>query len=297
MAVYNEADIIAQCLQYHIGAGLEFLVLDNGSSDDSLSIAEGYLGRGVLGIRRITTETYRWAYLLDTLLEWSEDFEAKWCFLVDADTFLEAPSSEVTLAAGVREVELQGYNVINFDHFEFWPVGDERPEELDVRARIKYYTWADDRQQKGWRALRSTRNSRLGGHAVDLPSGIPKLVFPHNFVLRHYRIRSYEHGLRKVFADRLPRFAGEPANWHTHYDGFGSDRKFFEIPKSCLTKRIEGEPWNRELRFHGWETKRILGRSENLTQSGLRLPEERSSYPESQLDVLQIDPPDQASKP
>jgi glycosyltransferase involved in cell wall biosynthesis len=257
MAVFNEADILAECLQYHIAAGLEFLIVDNGSSDDSVSIAEGYLGRGVLGIRRIPTETYRWAYLLDTLLEWSEDFNPKWCFLVDADTFLEPPSPDITLKGAVQEVERQGYNVINFDHFEFWPVGDELPEEPEVRSRITHYTWADDKQEKAWRACQGTRNSRLGGHAIDFPSDIPKLVFPDKFVLRHYRIRSYEHGLRKVFAERLPRFAGEPSNWHIHYHGFGSDREFYEIPKAWLTRRKEGEAWNREPSFHGWETKRM----------------------------------------
>lgn len=258
MSVFNEADILAQCLSYHIASGLEFLIVDNGSSDDSLSIAEEFLGHGVLGIRRISTETYRWAYLLDTLLEWSEDFDAQWCFLVDADTFLEVPWPDSTLTAAAKEVERQGYNVINFDHYEFWPVGDERLEEFDIRERLKYYTWADDRQEKGWRARRGTRNSRLGGHGVDFPSEISKHVFPHNFILRHYRIRSYEHGVRKVFAERLPRFAGEPLNWHTHYKGFGLDRNFFEIPKEWLTKRTEGDPWNREPQFHGWEAKRLL---------------------------------------
>jgi glycosyltransferase involved in cell wall biosynthesis len=257
MAVFNEADILAQCLRYHISAGLKFLVIDNGSSDNSLSIAEEFLGRGVLGIRSISTKTYKWAYLLDTLLEWSEDFDADWCFLVDADTFLESPLPGTTLTQAVNEVDSKGYNVINFDHYEFWPVGEECPEEFDVRKRLRYYTWADDRQEKGWKAWRGIRNSRLGGHAVDFPPDISKQVFPHNFVLRHYRIRSYEHGLRKVFAERLPRFIGEPANWHTHYNGFGLDRDFFEIPKEQLTERIEGEPWNREPLFHGWEAKRL----------------------------------------
>lgn len=264
MAVFNEADILGQCLQYHIAAGLEFLVVDNGSSDNSLSIAEEFLGRGVLGIRRISTESYKWAYLLDTLLEWSEDFDARWCFLVDADTFLEPPLPGTTLIAATKEVERQGYNVINFDHYEFWPVGDENPEVPDVRDRLKYYTWADDRQEKGWKAQRGTRNSRLGGHAVDFPSNITKRVFPDNFVLRHYRIRSYEHGVRKVFTERLPRFDGEPSNWHTHYDGFRPERSFFEIPKAWLIRRDEGEPWNREPLFHGWESKRLPQHSTSL---------------------------------
>jgi glycosyltransferase involved in cell wall biosynthesis len=257
MAVFNESDILGQSLRYHIGAGLEFLILDNGSTDGSRAIAERYLGRGVLAVRQIRTDAYRWAYLLDALLEWSEEFNVRWCFLVDADTFLEPPRPGESLAQAVAEVETGGYNVINFDHFEFWPTGEERPSLTDVRERLTYYTWADDRQEKGWLACRGARNSRMGGHQIDLPGHVAKRIYPTNFVLRHYRIRSFEHGVRKVFGERLPRFAGEPLHWHTHYAGFGAERRYFEIPKEWLTRRIEGEPWNREPRFHGWETKRI----------------------------------------
>jgi glycosyltransferase involved in cell wall biosynthesis len=258
MAVFNEADILDQSLKYHIDNGFEFLVLDNGSTDDSRAIAESYVGRGVIAVRKVVTETYRWGYLLDTLLEWSEAFAPRWCFLVDADTFLEPPRHGQRLVQAVADVEAQGCNVINCDHFEFWPTGEERADVIDVRQRLNYYTWADDRQEKGWLACPGTRNSRLGGHEVDFPASVIKRVYPEKFVLRHYRIRSYEHGMRKVFSERLPRFAGEPSNWHTHYVGFRGDRSYFEIPKESLTRRIEGEPWNREPRFHGWEAKRVV---------------------------------------
>jgi glycosyltransferase involved in cell wall biosynthesis len=260
MAVFNEADILGQSLQYHIDAGFEFLVIDNGSTDDSRAIAESYVGRGVIGIREIVTQTYRWAHLLDALLEWSETFHPRWCFLVDADTFLEPPCHGQALAQAVAEVEADGCNVINFDHFEFWPTGEERAGVTDVRQRLPYYTWADERQEKGWFGCPGTRNSRLGGHSIDFPPSVVKRVYPRNFVLRHYRIRSYEHGVRKVFSERLPRFAGEPSKWHTHYTGFRGDRCYFEIPKQRLTRRVEGEPWNREPRFHGWEEKRASRR-------------------------------------
>jgi glycosyltransferase involved in cell wall biosynthesis len=260
MAVFNEADILDQSLQHHINTGFEFLVLDNGSTDESRAIAESYVGHGVLAVRQLVTETYRWGHLLDTLLTWSETFHPRWCFLVDADTFLEPPRQGQTLAQAISDVEAGGYNVINFDHFEFWPTGDERADVIDIRRRLTYYTWADDRQEKGWLACSGTRNSRMGGHEVDFPPSVIKRVYPENFVLRHYRIRSYEHGVRKVFSERLPRFAGEPSNWHTHYTGFRRDRDYFEIPKHRLTRRVEGDPWNREPRFHGWEAKRVADR-------------------------------------
>jgi glycosyltransferase involved in cell wall biosynthesis len=263
MSVFNEADILSQSLQYHIDAGIQFLVLDNGSTDGSRELAESNIGRGVIAVRELVTNTYQWAHLLDTLLSWAEVFEPKWCFLIDADTFLEAPREGQALSQAVADVDASDCNVINFDHFEFWPTGEEDSEITAVRQRLLYYTWADDRQEKGWLAYPGTRNSRLGGHQIDFPSNIVKRVYPTNFILRHYRIRSYEHGLRKVFLERRPRFVGEPIDWHTHYAGFHAERRYFEIPRQCLIKRVEGEEWNREPRFHGWEAKRLASTQHN----------------------------------
>lgn len=252
MPVFNEIDILEQTLRYYLDLGVCVLVLDNGSQDGSLELASRYGRTGQVEVRSVPTQTYCWALLLDTLLEWSEEYVIDWCLLTDADTFLESPWPGVDLVAGLRRVDAGGFNVVNFDNFEFWPVGDEDPNETDIRIRLRYYTWSDDHQQKAWRAFRGVRNSREGGHLVDLPDGIAKRIAPNNFVMRHYRIRSYEHGLRKVFENRLPRFAGEPSRWHSHYDGFGRDREFFEIPRHCLIEHVEGRSWRRERTFDGW---------------------------------------------
>jgi hypothetical protein len=42
------------------------------------------------------------------------------------------------------------------------------------------------------------------------------------FLLRHYPIRSAEHGRRKVLAERIERFAAEEraGGWHVQYDHY-----------------------------------------------------------------------------
>jgi hypothetical protein len=44
-------------------------------------------------------------------------------------------------------------------------------------------------------------------------------VFPLNFLCKHYPVRSQQHGMRKVFRDRIPRYTAEElsAGWHGHY--------------------------------------------------------------------------------
>lgn len=253
MCVYNEEDILEQTLKYHIEEGIEFIVLDNGSSDRSLQIAQSFLNKGVLSVRSKSTETYKWAQLLNTLLSWAKEFQPDWCMLVDADTFFESPWPGVGLLDGIRHVASQGFNVINFDNFEFWPVLGDDSSENDIRRRLRYYTWADDRQEKCWKAFFGANNSRTGGHVIDFPSDIIKKRASMNFVIRHYRIRSIEHGKRKVFSERIPRFRDEPEDWHVHYNGFGRDDWYFELPAEWLNEYREGQPWNCERKFHGWD--------------------------------------------
>src|SRR5262249_40063197 len=77
-----------------------------------------------------------------------------------------------------------------------------------------------------WRQIKCWKNEGIaidlvssGGHDVEFEG---RRVFPIRFPLRHYPIRSNEHGRRKVFRERKERFDPEERQlkWHIHYDGF-----------------------------------------------------------------------------
>jgi hypothetical protein len=58
-----------------------------------------------------------------------------------------------------------------------------------------------------------------GGHIVEFEG---KKIFPVKFVMKHYPIRGKEHGTKKIFADRLPRYDKNERDmhWHTQYDRY-----------------------------------------------------------------------------
>jgi len=127
-----------------------------------------------------------------------------------------------------------------------------------------------------------------GGHIPKFPEGEAVRVSPNNFILRHYRIRSYEHGLRKVFRERLPRYSPElrRSGWHVHYNKFGTDKSYFIINSSKLTRYNEDGNWNLTKTFDGsfgaWNppsTSEKISRLESTIQS-LRseLEDIRSSF-------------------
>src|SRR6266511_1852136 len=53
--------------------------------------------------------------------------------------------------------------------------------------------------------------------------------FPYKFLMKHYPIRSTEHGRQKLFQDRQARWSQyerDVLKWHAHYDHFHEGSSF-----------------------------------------------------------------------
>ena len=92
-----------------------------------------------------------------------------------------------------------------------------------------------------------------GSHKPSFSPGVEVMVSPNKFVLRHYKIRSYEHGLRKVFSERLPRYSPElrSLGWHVQYNNFARDEHYFVIDSQQLTKYNDDGNWSLTKTFDG----------------------------------------------
>jgi hypothetical protein len=184
----------------------------------------------------------------------SVENKADWALLSGADEFLESPYRGLRLGEAIRLEAQKGYNLIQFDNFEFWPTEkDHDIPEKDVRKRLRYYSWHDDFQFRCYKVYPGTSIDESAGHTPTFPNGIAIKVSPNKFVLRHYKIRSYDHGLRKVFHERLSRYSPElrKMGWHVHYNNFGTERNYFIIDRSKLTRYEEDGNWSLTKTFDG----------------------------------------------
>lgn len=252
--VYNESDIIEQVIRHLLSQGLSLVIVDNGSNDGSYEICRRYLQNGVLSIERRWTERHEWRLMLQRLFTMALQHSPDWAVLSGADEFLESPYRGYTFGEAIEIEARKGHNLIQFDNFEFWPSEkDSSSPETDVRRRIKYYSWHDDDQFRCWKVYPRMVIHEQGGHRPTFPLGVEQRISPNKFVLRHYKIRSYEHGLRKVFTERLPRYSPElrSMGWHVHYDNFTRDKDHFIIDSSKLTKYNEDGNWNLTKTFDG----------------------------------------------
>jgi len=250
--VYNESDIIESVVRHLISQGVDLVILDNGSTDGTYEICSRFLGHGVLSIEKLITEHFNFDLLEQQLYQQILNRDADWALLSGADEFLESPYPHVTLEKAIESDDQKGYNLIQFNNFEFWPTEqDYASHEPDAKKRIKYYTWNDDMQFRCWKIIPNIRVTGTTGHYPQFPEG-HKVRIPHTkYILRHYRVRSYEQGVRKIFIDRLPRYPEEDRKkgLHVQYDKFERDPKFFIINSKNLTLYQENAKWNLKKTF------------------------------------------------
>ena len=255
MPVYNESDIIDQTIRHMTQQGIPLIIIDNNSTDGSLDIERRFIGKGVL---EVIVQPYKY-FSLKVL--WSEMFgrlpaySPDWIIRLGADEFLESPLPNKTLVESVEEVDRLGYNLIQFNCFNFLLTEkDYNSHEPDVRKRLKYYTWNSDFHFKAWKYYPGIDLIATGGHKPTFPQGTEEHVFPAKFISRHYMFRSLEHGMRKIFKERLPRYDPEERaiRWHVHYDNLKPDPSYFIVDSLKLNRYDEDGRWVLEKKFDAY---------------------------------------------
>jgi Glycosyl transferase family 2 len=228
IAAYNEADIISPLIEHLVGNGVEAYLIDNRSTDDTVGQARRWLGKGLLEIETFPKEVpgdgptgFDWEGILQRKEEIARELDADWYIHNDADEFREPPWPGMSLKDAIRWVDRLGYNCIDFRVLNFRPVDSgfragadpkesiTRWEEPILHDRVRLNCWKAQTDRVSLAAS--------GGHEVRFPG---RRVFPIRFLLRHYPVRSQEHGERKIFDERKKRFLERERakGWHVQYD-------------------------------------------------------------------------------
>jgi glycosyltransferase involved in cell wall biosynthesis len=200
LAIRNEEVFIERCLEHLFQNGIYTYIIDNESTDRSISIAKKFLNRGVIDIETIA---YNGVFDLRGQLErkqqLAQEIEADWFIHHDADEIRYAPSSFATLHDGILHADRKGYNAINFDEFVFMPTSKNQSfEGKDYVSEMHYYYYFGPKTLRRINAWKNTSNKidlvSSGGHAIHF-EGIK--IFPENFILRHYLALSFAHACKK----------------------------------------------------------------------------------------------------
>lgn len=235
MCAYNEEDIIETVLEHVTSQGIDVHLVDNWSTDRTVERAEAFLGRGLSRITKYPingpSPTYDWHALLTHVEELSDACDADWCIHYDADEIRESPWPHIRLRDALFRVDCEGFNAVDHTCVVFHPTegGAEDSADFDSFRHFEFGKRGGHFQQiKAWKRQNGRiRLAESGGHQAEFPG---RKVFPYKFLLRHYPVRSQEQGIRKILADRKPRWnpvERGSRGWHTHYDYVESSHSFW----------------------------------------------------------------------
>lgn len=216
LAVYNEERFIGACLENLIKQGLEVYLIDNSSTDRTVTIAEQYLPRGLIGIETFPRDgTYSWRPLLARKEELATELDADWFMHADADEIRLPPKSTTTLAEALSAADAQGYNAVNFLEFTFIPTKEEPDHDHpDFQQTMRWYyplLPTFPHRLNAWkRQAERVDLVSFGGHKVSFP-GLS--MYPHSFPMRHYLFLSVPHAVSK-FVHRRYDPKEVKAGWH-----------------------------------------------------------------------------------
>ncbi len=233
VTTFNEADVIEQLLKRLTASGIRVHVVDNWSNDATPDLLAQYEGAGVAWERFPSTGStghFELERLLSRVEEIASESGANWVIHHDADEIRESPWPGVSLIDALWAIDQWGYNCIDHTVFNFRPVDNSWSPGDDLATSFPWGefgdTPADFLQIKGWKP-QATRLTMAGnaGHEVKFEG---RKVFPYKFWLRHYSIRSQEHGERKILRERQPRWSPEERakGWHVHYDHYNEATSF-----------------------------------------------------------------------
>lgn len=201
LATFNEERFVAGCLEHLFQQKLSVYLIDNGSTDNTVAIAERYLGRGLIGVESFPRAgIYSWRPILERKEQLAHTLDADWFMNVDADEIRLPPRRDRLLADAFGDVEEAGYNAINFQEFTFVPTREapdhDHPEfQRTMRRYYPFLASAVPNQVKAWkRQADAAEFAWSGGHQTRFEN---LRLFPENFVMKHYLFLSVQHAIRK----------------------------------------------------------------------------------------------------
>lgn len=242
MMIRNEEIHLEKCIEYLTGSGLSVVIIDNESTDNSVSIIRSFIERGypVSLYSHPFTGVFDLEQMLIKIEEVARQIKSDWFVLTAPDEIFEAPAPFKSLYDGIARVDKEGYNTINFDEFVFVPTNPaESFVGKDYEKEMKYYYFFEPRPNRLLRAWKNSGEpinlSKNAGHRIIFTD---QKVYPENFILKHYIFLSYHQGVKK-YSSRV--FAKRSINKGWHSNRYYLTDTFIELPSRDMMQFLSKE--------------------------------------------------------
>lgn len=210
----NESVHVTRCLRDFVAEGIDVVLIDHGSTDDTVAKARAFLGKGLLAIE---TLPWRGVFSLSEQLGRKAAIAAgaphDWIIHADADERFEAPAGHGGMRDALGTVQAAGYNCVNFSEFVFVPMRDENFTFEGYADAMRTYYFFEPKRPHFMRAWRRELAAHLPEHGGHVLHGADVRLFPADFALRHYIALSERHAIEK-YCDRSFSEDDLAKGWH-----------------------------------------------------------------------------------
>jgi glycosyltransferase involved in cell wall biosynthesis len=257
MVVRNEAAYLGNCLRHLIENGIDYAIVDNGSTDGTAELLQRpYFSKHLISYRTHPYPGYfDWEGNMQARQAAADAVNTDWILYVSADEIMHSYNAGETVSAAIERVDAAGYEVIDFNEFVFLPIElNYIPDHEGFQPMRHYYFFEPHRPR-----LMRARMNRLqvshvthGGHVL---AGEPFKLSPETFALRHYIFRNQAHAFQK-YPDRPFRPEELSRGWHDNRHGIPSVQ--FSFPPLSRLEHL-GAPEDRNLsranvhKLHYWQ--------------------------------------------
>jgi len=256
--VYNEADIISEVLDHLLDQDIELVVLDNGSTDGSYEICKKYAEKGLIKLQQLRSDKFDWPLILRTLYDMALKKNPDWVLRCEQDELLESGIKNLNLREAITIEDENGYNLIQFDVFEFFMTDNDNNSSKSVLERHPYYSWQHDDAFRAWKYFPGIGVEDAYGHYPIFPQNLNYRISPKKFVLRHYRFRDINQA-RSNNSSRIQRLSGtalDEIDGCRHWKVIAENGGPRTINHSLLYKYNKDNQWEHERIFQPYTFER-----------------------------------------
>ena len=255
VAVRDEERHIEELIRFLSQEGLDVVILDDGSIDGTVDVAEFMRGCGVIAVHRRPRANF---FSMTDLLSWkavvATELPHQWFLHVDADEWLQSPGQGERLVDFIARAEASGANCVNFQEFTFIPEPDVSEAGPIREALLRYYHFAPSKV----RLVRAFKRELIGkniegaGHLVVADN---KRIFEECGFLRHYPVLGVSHLMFK-YGHRVFDPTETAKGWH--HNRLGLARYSLEIiDNGALRTLVDWKSKNFDqsvpTRYHFWQ--------------------------------------------
>lgn len=243
LGVRNEAIYMPYCLAHLVAQGIQVVIIDNDSTDDTLAIAKQWLGKGVIGIEHYPYQGfYDWQGILNFKMDVASRYKAEWYIHHDADEIRQTADGVETLSQAIARIDDAGYNAIDFLEFVFIPT-DKTQNYVGTNyvqtMKYAYYFQPNPLHRvNAWKSGYDVNITSTGGHRAEFEG---RLLAEEKLILRHYPVLSWQQLADKYTKQRIySQQEVEEKGWHGKRANFDLNQAWLPLPEQLIQPELVG---------------------------------------------------------